>query len=414
MIKILATSDWHLGNTFHGFDRLEEQAHFLDWLIGKVEVEQPDVLLVAGDVFDTSNPSAAAQELYYTFLDTLSLRFPALHTVIIAGNHDSAARLEAPRSMLERHRVYVRGIVHRTSDGGVDYDNLLIPLHAVGRPEERVWIMAVPYLRDGDFERGLSYSEGVADFLNKLMDEVQKRKSPKEGLVLMGHLYATGAEIEEGSSERVVIGGTEMVDLEQVDESVTFAVLGHLHRRQHVGKRENWMYPGSALPMSFTERNYSHGVLCLKLENGEVMEPPAWLDYQLLYPLLSVPHKPAPVEEVLGLLAQMPGEKEEQDSAVPYLEVNILLDTPVAGISKLVEDALDRKKVRLCRITTTYRVKVEQQDSYTMESVDDLLTRNPLEVIRKSYLNKHKCEMREELLVLANKAIEAARKEDEE
>ena len=101
-MKILATGDWHLGNCFHGFDRMEEHAHYLDWLLDCVQREEADVLLIAGDVFDSSNPSAAAQELYYSFLNRLNERFPALQTVIIAGNHDSAARLEAPREMLER------------------------------------------------------------------------------------------------------------------------------------------------------------------------------------------------------------------------------------------------------------------------------------------------------------------------
>lgn len=75
MIKILATSDWHLGNTFHGFDRQEEHADFLRWLLGVVEQKAPDALLVSGDIFDSSNPSAASQELYYNFLDTLTQRF---------------------------------------------------------------------------------------------------------------------------------------------------------------------------------------------------------------------------------------------------------------------------------------------------------------------------------------------------
>ena len=149
-MKILATGDWHLGNCFHGFDRMEEHAHYLDWLLDCVQREEADVLLIAGDVFDSSNPSAAAQELYYSFLNRLNERFPALQTVIIAGNHDSAARLEAPREMLERHRVYVRGIVRRLPEGEVDWDNLLVPVTGGKEAQERAWIVAVPYLRDGE------------------------------------------------------------------------------------------------------------------------------------------------------------------------------------------------------------------------------------------------------------------------
>lgn len=99
---------------------------------------------------------------------------------------------------------------------------------------------------------------------------------------------------------------------------------------------------------------------------------------------------------------------------MPYLEVNVLLDAPVQGINKQIEEALDGKGVRLCRTAIFYRTQLENETGEMLESVDDLLTKNPLEVIRKSYLNRHKCEMREELVVLANRAIEAARKEDEE
>ena len=157
MIKILATSDWHLGNTFHGFDRQEEHADFLRWLLGAVGQKNPDALLVSGDIFDSSNPSAASQELYYSFLDTLTQRFPQLQTIIIAGNHDSAARLEAPRLMLERHRVYVRGLIRGQEEGNFLPDDLLLPVCSAAHPEERAWVLAVPYLRDGDFTRGMSY-----------------------------------------------------------------------------------------------------------------------------------------------------------------------------------------------------------------------------------------------------------------
>ena len=112
-MKIIATSDWHLGNLFHGNDRLEEHRDFLSWLLERLEEERPDALLVAGDVFDNGNPSAAAQEAYYEFLADATQRCPGMTIVITAGNHDSASRLEAPRALLSRHRVEIRGNVHR-------------------------------------------------------------------------------------------------------------------------------------------------------------------------------------------------------------------------------------------------------------------------------------------------------------
>lgn len=125
-MKILATSDWHIGNLFHGNDRLPEHVHFLEWLLSQIREQQPDALLVAGDVFDNANPSAAAQGAYYSFLADATQACPAMQIIITAGNHDSASRLEAPRALLTRHRVEIRGNVHRTwvqTDGSGAWEN---------------------------------------------------------------------------------------------------------------------------------------------------------------------------------------------------------------------------------------------------------------------------------------------------
>ena len=134
-MKIIATSDWHLGNMFHGNDRLPEHKHFLSWLLSQIEDQQPDALLVAGDIFDNGNPSAASQAAYYGFLADASEKCPTMQIIITAGNHDSANRLEAPRALLTRHHVEVRGVISRswvqTDDHGewqTDYDDLMLSI----------------------------------------------------------------------------------------------------------------------------------------------------------------------------------------------------------------------------------------------------------------------------------------------
>lgn len=108
-MKLITTSDWHIGNLFHGNDRLPEHKHFLKWLLQRIEEQQPDALLIAGDVFDNGNPSAAAQSAYYEFLADATQASPQMQIIITAGNHDSASRLEAPRALLTRHNVEIRG-----------------------------------------------------------------------------------------------------------------------------------------------------------------------------------------------------------------------------------------------------------------------------------------------------------------
>ena len=151
-MKLLTTSDWHLGNLFHGIDRLREHEHFLTWLLGQIEEQQPDALLIAGDVFDNGNPSAAAQSAYYEFLADATQQCPQMQVIITAGNHDSASRLEAPRPLLSRHQVEIRGNVHRSwvmgDDGGnwqIEFDDLMIPIN--GKDDDKAIVLAVPYLR---------------------------------------------------------------------------------------------------------------------------------------------------------------------------------------------------------------------------------------------------------------------------
>ena len=100
-MRIVHTADWHLGLEFYEFSRLREQIIFLDWLVDKLHDLQADVLLVAGDIFNTVSPSTAAQRAYFDFLTKVTQRLPNLQIVIIAGNHDSGARLEAPSALLE-------------------------------------------------------------------------------------------------------------------------------------------------------------------------------------------------------------------------------------------------------------------------------------------------------------------------
>lgn len=409
-MKILVTTDWHLGNTFHGFDRQSEHEHFLHWLLGQIDDRQPDVLLVAGDVFDNGNPSAASQELYFSFLDQLTIRHPSLHTVIIAGNHDSAARLEAPRKMLERHSIQVRGIVQHTCDGKPDFESLLVPVYSIQHPGQKAWVLAVPYLREGDFGRGVPYGTGVRRFIQQFVDYVKQRRAASEPIILLAHLFASSAEIAENSSERIVIGGAEMVNMEAFDSDVSLALLGHLHRRQLIGGEERLRYSGSALPMSFTERNYQHGAEYIELGTDGEIQSVDFLSYTLQSPLLSIPSRPGRLTEITKMLGELPRMKDEPQQ-IPYLEVNVLLDIPAPELSVKIEKMLEGKAVRLCRISITYTVAESTDEAVQTMSVDDLLTRDPLEVIEKSYKSKYQCEMREELKELARRAVEAAKQE---
>src|SRR3712207_4341084 len=164
MIRMLHTADWHLGQTFFGFDRTEEHEDFLDWLAEEIRLKEIDALIVAGDIFDVSNPSAASQRMYYQFIHRVTAENPNLQIVIVAGNHDSAARLEAPLPLLQAMRTEVKGVVRKGKDGEIDFDHLTVELKN-RQGEKEVLCMAVPFLRQGDYPAvqtdGNPYAEGV-------------------------------------------------------------------------------------------------------------------------------------------------------------------------------------------------------------------------------------------------------------
>ena len=408
MIRILATADWHLGNCFYGYDRQEEHADYLDWLLKTATERQADVLLVCGDVFDNSNPSAASQELFYSFLTRLSSALPDLQTFIIAGNHDSAMRLEAPKSLLIRHKVWVKGVVNKDDSGSVAYDQLLTTI--CSHDGEKATLLSIPYLRDGDFPR----VKGCAEFLKEAVSAAEQIRGDG-ALIVMAHLYARGSEIAEDSSEKIVIGGSEMVNVSCLSDDVTLFLSGHIHRHQTIEGKDNWLYPGSALPMSFAERDYKHGAVYSTIDSGKLDGKPMFIEYSLQHPLLSLPDKPAPLKEVKKSLEKLPKKQSgDNDATEPYLEVKVLLDSPAfPGLNKQIEDMLEGKRVRFCKTAVSYLVKKVSDEIPQVASMDDLLSIDPMKIIRTMYLKNHGFEMSEELEKLASEAIEAAKTETE-
>ncbi|MCA9457858.1 MAG: exonuclease subunit SbcD, partial [Nitrospira sp.] len=196
-MKILHTSDWHIGRTLYGRKRYEEFEAFLTWLTETIQQNEIDALLVAGDVFDTSAPSNRAQELYYRFLCRVAAS-PCRHVVVIAGNHDSPSFLNAPKELLKALDVHVIG-----SSSEALEDEVLVLRNEHGDPE--LIVCAVPYLRDRDI-RVAEAGESVEDKERKLIDGIRthyaavaalaEQKREELGvnipIVAMGHLFTAG------------------------------------------------------------------------------------------------------------------------------------------------------------------------------------------------------------------------------
>lgn len=403
MIRILHTADWHLGQTFFGYDRTQEHEHFLDWLAGVLTKNKIDVLIVAGDVFDVSNPSAASQQMFYRFIHRVTTENPRLQLVVVAGNHDSAARLESPLPLLQEMRTEIKGIV-RKQNGKIDYEHLLVELkNAAGEVE--ALCLAVPFLRQGDYPvvetEGNPYAEGVKELYARLLKYALKKRTDGQALVAVGHLLATGSEIaEKDHSERIIIGGLESVSPESFPEQIVYTALGHIHKAQRVSGRENIRYAGSPLPMSFAEKHYHHGVVKVTLDEGWAVEIEK-LEYTPLVRLLSIPATEAAAPD--EVLDELRGLELPEDEPMPYLEVKVKLSEPEPMLRQQVEEILEGKPVRLARIVSFYRQAAEGSVEEEVLTAG-LQEMNPLQIVKATFENSYQTEMPEELVNLFQEA----------
>lgn len=415
MIRILHTADWHLGQTFFGYDRTEEHGVFLNWLAEEIRQKEIDALIIAGDVFDVSNPSAASQSMYYQFIYRVTAENPYLQIVIVAGNHDSAARLEAPLPLLQAMRTEVRGVVRKLEGGEIDYDHLTVELKN-RKGEVELLCMAVPFLRQGDYPavqtEGNPYAEGVRELYAQLLQRLWKRRTENQAILAIGHLQATGSEIaEKDYSERTVIGGLECVSPEAFSEQIAYTALGHIHKAQRVSGRENVRYAGSPIPMSFAEKHYHHGVVMVTFDGGCAVDIER-LECPKLIPLLSVPNgEPVLPEAILEALKELP----ETEAVAPYLEVKVLLEEPEPMLRQEIEDALADKNYRLARIVSTYRTETGNTTKENENWKRGLQEMSPLQIAQSAFEKIYQVEMPVELTGLFEEAyLAATRKEEEE
>lgn len=403
-MKIITTSDWHLGNIFHGNDRLTEHKHFLSWLLSEIKEQEPDALLVAGDIFDNGNPSAASQSAYYEFLADATQRCPKMQVVITSGNHDSASRLEAPRALLSRHKVEIRGNIHRewktTDEGGKwenNYEDLIIPI--VGNDGMKAAILAVPYLRN-DILQNSNYSEGVNLFLRVLTDRA-RQLYPDHLLIMMAHMYAKGADIAQNdASEKIIIGGQEEVNMEGWDNHPDYLTCGHIHKRQHIWETKWARYTGSILPMSFAEKDYHHGVDLVEFKQDRKAEV-KFLEYKPQHQLRIIPEN----EEALtqknlekAIKNTLDDRKDGKlDENFKYIMLKVKHEKINNDDIKALEDLILTKNAVLCKIQKI----MPQLDLSTIAgstqitSVDDILERDPLDTLKEAFAIKHGIEMTE-------------------
>jgi len=273
-VKVLHTSDWHLGRVLYGRKRYDEFRALLSWLAELIEEQNIDILLVAGDVFDNSTPSNHAQELYYRFLCRVAASSNR-RVVVTAGNHDSPSFLNAPRELLKSLNVHVVGCA---SDSPAEEAIVLTG------PDKEPWLIvcAIPYLRDRDI-RTAEAGESVEDKERKIIEGIrthyrlvceaaqQKRTLLKKPvpIVAMGHLFTAGGRTVDGDGVReLYIGSLAQVRMDVFPECIDYLALGHLHVPQTVGGSDFIRYSGSPLPIGFGEAGQEKSVALVEFSGN--------------------------------------------------------------------------------------------------------------------------------------------------
>lgn len=395
-MRLIHTADWHLGQSLHGFDRSYEQQCFLDHLLDVLVEQQADALLIAGDVFDTANPSALAQQQLYRFLTAARARVHHLNTVLIAGNHDSPTRLEAPKPFLQLLDAVVSGQVWRY--GSHDLDSLVVPLKNKAG-EIAAWCLAIPFLRPADLPKveGApdAFLAGVQQLYQQALTIAQAKARPEQAIIALGHCYLQGGAASVDSERRIIVGNSEALPASLFSKDLSYLALGHLHLAQTVGGADGIRYSGSPLPMSFAEAHYPHQVLCVDFVGAELrsvqsIRMPRFVD------LLRIPAKPAPLSEVLAALEalDLPHLPEQQQA---YLEVRVQLTTPEPGLRARIETALQDKPVRLAKIETSYLRTEAESTELAPLSLDELQQLDPLNLLEELYRQRYPNELPAEL-----------------
>jgi exonuclease SbcD len=269
-MKVLHTSDWHIGRALGPRKRYEEYEAFLEWLAGYIETEKIDILLVAGDVFDSGTPSNTSQEIYYRFLCRVATS-ARRHVVVTAGNHDSPSFLSAPRELLKCLNVHVVGCAADPPD-----EEAIV----LCGPDSEPWLIvcAIPYLRDRDIrtsEAGETVEEkerkligGIRRHYRLVAEAAQRKRAALERpvpIVAMGHLFTAGGRTVDGDGVReLYIGSLVQVGTDVFPEGIDYLALGHLHIPQMVGGSAFVRYSGSPLPIGFGEADQEKSMVLVE------------------------------------------------------------------------------------------------------------------------------------------------------
>lgn len=395
-MKIIHTSDWHLGQNFFGFDRRPDHEHMIGELTDLIISEKPDALIVAGDIYDTQTPGAAVQKMFVESMVALHKAHPAMTIVCISGNHDSASRHEIHQAPWSALNVYMMG--------KIDSENLQANIIEV---QDKGWIVAVPYTN----ERFLDDS-----FYGKLQDAVNEKTDGINPVIYVGHAAMKDCEFtgHDILNDRF-IGGIECTDIEDIGDAYDYIALGHIHKAQTF-RNGRARYCGSPLPVSFDEvrSGYEHGFTIVETASHGATPSIRTKNIECTHPLVNIPAEGhAGWTEVIEELKAFPSE-------IPaYIRLNVMLkDDQTLPYDKenQIMEALQGKQGRYALLNPTREQTARtagQTGAVRISSVEELLNSNPLTVMQ-SYAQMKEFAFTDSYVEMFNEIIESLNRTEDE
>lgn len=378
-MKILHTSDWHLGHTLYGYDRTEEQQAMLNQMVAIVEKYQPDVFLLCGDIYHTSQPSAAVQRMLTEGMVRLHEAHPQMTIVMTAGNHDSGSKHEIFKTPWQALKVYAIGQLEKDNPDG----------HIVEIPGKG-YIVAIPYVNERNLPDGI---------FQQLLDNVAERNSNGLPVVMTAHTTVRGCDFKgHEQATEYTVGGIDSADLSQMGDGYDYLALGHIHHEQfiHSGKH-NVRYCGTPIPVSFDE-NFNHSVSLVTVESHGASPKVEIIDIVNPRPLVTLPTEGfASWDEAKRLLMEFP------DDIPAYIRLNVEIDDflPVEATEEAAK-LTNGKQCRFCNINAKRKNAGESEAKVL--TVQEFQSEEPIE-IAKRYAEYIGVNFDEELTAMFNEAI---------
>lgn len=384
-MKILHTSDWHLGHSLYNHDRKEEQEDMLRQMVEIVKEHKPDLFLLAGDVYHTSQPSAAVLKQFVDALTLILNANPEMTIVATAGNHDSGTRHEIYSTPWKAQNVYTIGNLSR--------DN--ITDHIISIPGKG-YVLAIPY----------TYERNIPDgFFQQLLDTVAEMNSENLPVIMTAHTTVNGCDFagHDYTSEST-IGGIDAIDIKQMGEGYDYLALGHIHHAQfvHTGKH-NVRYSGTPIAVSFDE-NYPHTVSLVEIASHGERPNVKEIDIHNIHPLVTLPTEGfTSWDNAKKLFANFP------DNIPAYIRLNVEVEDMLPPNANDEARAIaNGKECKFC-IINAKRKEREKSDAKIL-SVQEFQAESPLDIAMR-YANDKGCTFDDDIKELFNEVIKIINEE---